>query len=581
MARRSCDGAGLLASFRAAVANLEAHVDEVNELNVYPVPDGDTGSNMLATVRSALAEAEAAESDSVERVAAAISFGALMGARGNSGVITSQIVRGMAEGLASKRHFNGLDLAHALTVGTKTAYAAVGKPVEGTILTVIREAATAAVSAAERENDLDVVLTATVEAAEAAVARTPSLLPILREAGVVDAGGQGLLRMMQGALAYLLGRDVGAPARPAPEPGREAIAARPSTLVPHADEGFGYETMFLVQPHPGQLLDVDAIRLHLQEVGDSVLVAGDPRAVKVHVHNVRPDEIIGFGLGLGSLSRISVENLDNQARDVREGRAAAFTGGLDETAPEMQTTSGSAARNGSTPARRLGAHSDGSTVGVPLAVVAVAAGEGLAAVFESFGVAAVVRGGQSDNPSTGELLAAIDALDADEALLLPNNPNVVLAARQVAELTRVPVQVVPTRNAAEGVAALLALDPSLGAEENAGPMIEAAHAIQTLQVTEAVRDARIAGRRVKKGQTIVLDPDDGLVAVDSDRNRAFLAGLATLRPGFELITLYYGDGADLAEAEGVSKLIVTWRPDLEVELVHGGQPHYRYLVAAE
>jgi dihydroxyacetone kinase-like predicted kinase len=201
MARRSCDGAGLLASFRAAVANLEAHVDEVNGLNVYPVPDGATGSNMAATLRAALAEAEG-RTASVDRVAAAISFGALMGARGNSGVITSQIVRGMAEGLASKRRFNGLDLAHALTVGTRTAYAAVGKPVEGTILTVIREASVAAVEAAERENDLEYVLRATVEAAEGAVARTPSLLPILREAGVVDAGGQGLLRMMQGSLAY-------------------------------------------------------------------------------------------------------------------------------------------------------------------------------------------------------------------------------------------------------------------------------------------------------------------------------------------------------------------------------------------
>jgi len=208
-------------------------------------------------------------------------------------------------------------------------------------------------------------------------------------------------------------------------------------------------------------------------------------------------------------------------------------------------------------------------------------GDGLAAVFESFGVASVVRGGQSANPSTGELLSAIDALDADEVLLLPNNPNVVLAARQVAALTRIPVRVVATRNAAEGVAALLALDPSLDGTENAAPMLEAARAVQTLQVTDAVRDARIGGKKVRKGQTIVLDPDDGLVAVDGDRDRALLAGLQTLRPGFELITLYYGDGADLAEAEAVSQLVAAWRPDVEVELVHGGQPHYRYLVAAE
>jgi dihydroxyacetone kinase-like predicted kinase len=642
MTRRSCDGAGLLRSFRAAVGNLEAHVDEVNGLNVYPVPDGDTGSNMVATVRAALAEAERAGSDSVERVAAAISFGALMGARGNSGVITSQIVRGMAEGMVSKRRFNGLDLAHALTVGTTTAYAAVGKPVEGTILTVIREASVAAVAAAERDNDLEVVLAATVEAAEAAVARTPSLLPILREAGVVDAGGQGLLRMMQGALAYLRGTEVRRePTDRAPEgPARET---RPSTLVAHADEGFGYETMFLLQPHPGQSLDVDSIRTRLQRIGESVLVAGDPRAVKVHVHNERPDEVLAYGLSLGSLSRINVENLDSQARDVRERRAAAFTeerevghheirpaddprAGAPGASPGRNGSSGPAAapdreapaaaialgggRPGGAPASADGRASAGgeTSVGVavmaatepvgpdlatppsppavpdrvaPLAVIAVAAGDGLAAVFESFGVAAVVRGGQAANPSTGELLAAVDRVDAQEVLLLPNNPNVVLAARQVAGMTRIPVHVVPTRNAAEGVAALLALDPALDAAENAGQMMEAAHSIQTLQVTDAVRDARIGGHKVKKGQTIALDPDDGLVAVGGDRDRVVLQALQTLRPGFELITLYYGDGAGLAEAEGVSRLIAAWRPDVEVELVHGGQPHYRYLVAAE
>jgi hypothetical protein len=589
MARRSCDGAGLLASFRAAVANLEAHVDEINDLNVYPVPDGDTGSNMAATVRSALAEAEGADTDSAERVAAAISFGALMGARGNSGVITSQIVRGMAEGLASKRRFNGLDLAHALTVGTQTAYAAVGKPVEGTILTVIREASVAAVEAAERENDLEYVLRATVEAAEAAVARTPSLLPILREAGVVDAGGQGLLRMMQGALAHLLGRSPVTEAARKGEP--QAAAARASTLVPHADEGFGYETMFLLQPHPGHALDVDAIQIHLQSIGDSVLVAGDPRAVKVHVHSERPDGVIAYGLSIGSLSRISVENLDNQARDVRESRAVAFTGGSDISAeliasPAPATTRAPAAAVvvarvvEATPELVAGGATHG-TARLPLAIVAVAAGDGLAAVFESFGVAAVIRGGQSANPSTGELLATIEALDADEVLLLPNNPNVVLAARQVAEMTRVPVRVVPTRNSAEGFAALLAFDPALDATANEGPMTEAARALQTLQVTDAIRDAKIAGHKVRKGQTIVLDPDDGLVAVDNDRNRALLAGLTALTPGYELITLYYGDGADLTEAEGVSQLIGSWRPDVEVELVHGGQPYYRYLVAAE
>ena len=331
MVRRACDGDGLLGAFRAAVANLEAHVDEINALNVYPVPDGDTGSNMLATVQAALEEAEGAAGQPAGRIATAISFGALMGARGNSGVITSQIFRGMAEGLGGKSRFNGLDLAHALSQGSKMAYGAVAKPVEGTILTVIRESADAAVVAAERDNDIETVLTATLDAAEKSVARTPSLLAILREAGVVDSGGQGLYRLFQGSLLHLVGRAPAGAAR-----GRSPGAAvKASTLVAHADEGFGYETMFLLQPNGSGGLDVDAIREHLELIGESVLVAGDSRALKVHVHNERPDAVVAYGLGLGMLSRISIENLDNQARDVRETRAAAFTAA--EVGPDGRT----------------------------------------------------------------------------------------------------------------------------------------------------------------------------------------------------------------------------------------------------
>jgi len=566
MARRACDGAGLLDAFRAAVANLEVHVDEINALNVYPVPDGDTGSNMLATVRAALDEAEAVAGQPADRIAAAISFGALMGARGNSGVITSQIFRGMAEALGGKTRFNGLDLAHALSEGARTAYGAVAKPVEGTILTVIRESATAAVTAAERDDDIETVLGATLGAAERSVARTPTLLAILREAGVVDSGGQGLYRLFQGALLYLAGRS---PAGAVGRRARVGAGAKVSTLVAHADEGFGYETMFLLQPNGAGSLDVDAIRDHLEAIGESVLVAGDARALKVHVHNERPDEVIGYGLTVGTLSRISVENLDNQARDVRESRAASFTGTTPETegtAAAAGTANPGAANGGSIPA---------------LGVLAVAPGDGLAAIFREFGVAAIVQGGQSANPSTGELKAAIDSVQARELIILPNNPNVVLAARQVASLTDRPVVVVPTRNAAEGIAALLALDPQLDAAANASQMTEAARAIQSLVVTEAVRDATIGGRKVKHGQTIALDPDDGLVAVDGDREKAVLAAVASLRPGFELVTIFYGDGADLAEAEAMARRIRAVLPAVDVELRHGGQPFYRYLIAAE
>jgi DAK2 domain fusion protein YloV len=566
MARRACDGKGLIEAFRAAVANLEAHVDEINGLNVYPVPDGDTGSNMAATVRAALEEAEQVADQPAERVAQAISFGALMGARGNSGVITSQIFRGMAEGLGGKQHFNGLDLAHALSQGTKAAYGAVAKPVEGTILTVIREASVAAVTEAERNNDIEAVLVATVEAAEKAVAKTPSLLAILREAGVVDSGGQGLYRLFQGALRHLAGE---APAVAA----RGAAAARPAAaLVAHADEGFGYETMFLLHADPTGRLDVDAIRDHLESIGESVLVAGDARAVKIHVHNERPDQVIAFGLSQGSLSRISVENLDNQARDMRETRAAAFTAEGEDGAPEPATPAAGATMGDST---------NGTGPELPLAVVAVASGEGIADIFRDFGVASVVMGGQSANPSTGELLTALEQVNARQILILPNNPNVVLAARQVATMTDRPVSVVPTRNAAEGFAALLALDPTKDATGNAEPMTQAGRAVQTLAVTEAVRDAAISGKKVKRGQTIVLDPDDGLVAAGNDRDKAVLAAVRALEAGYELITIYYGDGADLAEAEAIARKVGEAASGAEVEVVHGGQPYYRYLIAAE
>ena len=566
MARRSCDGTGLLEAFRAAVANLEAHTDEINGLNVFPVPDGDTGTNMVATVRAALEEAERVGGEPADRVAAAISFGALMGARGNSGVITSQIFRGMSEGLAGKRRFNGLDLAYALSQGTKTAYGAVTKPVEGTILTVIREATDAAVATAERDEDIEAVLRATVEGAEKSVARTPTLLAILREAGVVDSGGQGLYRLFQGALQHLA------------EPGRAAAPARtvtspahaPSTLVAHVDEGFGYETMFLLQATPAHPIDIDALRAYFEEIGESVLVAGDSKAVKIHVHNDRPDLVIAHGLTLGTLSRISVENLDNQARDVREARAESFTGVAAEAA-EPST-------NGTGPALRTDESAPGA---VPLGVVAVAAGDGLAAIFQEFGVAAIVRGGQSANPSTGELLEAIDATDAAEVVVLPNNPNVVLAARQVAAMTKKPVTVIPTRNAAEGFAALLCMDPADGAEANVGPMTEAARSIQTVQVTEAVRDATIGSKKVKRGQTIAMDPDDGLVAANNDAMRCILDAVGTFKPGFELVTVFYGADAHLDEAEDVAKRIQQSLSGIDVELRHGGQPHYRYLISAE
>ena len=587
MARRSCDGAGFLAALRSAVASLEANVDEINSLNVFPVPDGDTGTNMFATVRAALEEADKAGPDAdAERIAQAASYGALMGARGNSGVITSQILQGMALGLAGKRRFNGLDLAHALDAGTKQAYKAVAKPVEGTILTVIREASAAAVATAERDNNVESVLAATLEAAERAVAKTPSLLPVLREAHVVDAGGQGLFRLFQGALEAARGRPTGR----ADESTARRTRVRPDHgAAPSQGEetAFGYETVYLLRARPGQLLDVPAIRAYLETIGESVLVAGDAQVAKVHVHNDLPHLVIEHGLALGTMSRITIENLDGQATDVREAKAAAFVGQAGGSPGAGAMVVPVAVSEGG-PTRRSFADPVPATR-FALGIVAVAPSEGMAAIlvdtataFREYGAFRVVRGGQSANPSTGELLDAVRATQADELLILPNNPNVVLAARQVASMTERPVHVVPTRNCAEGVAALFELDHLRSAEQNAGRMTEAGRDVQTMQVTEAVRDATVSGHKVKKGQVIVLDPDDGLLAVDNDAERAVLAALGRLEPGFSLITIYYGEDSSLDEAERLSRRMHEAFPGLEAaEVKHGGQPHYRYLISAE
>jgi DAK2 domain fusion protein YloV len=507
-----------------------------------------------------------------------------MGARGNSCVIASQILKGMETGMAGKRRFNGLDLAHALDLGAKTAYKAVARPVEGTILTVIREAAAAAVVAAERDNNVEMVLAATVEAAERAVAKTPSLLPILREAHVVDSGGQGLLRLFQGALEAARGR---------PADTAEAVVAgaggprREAATAPVDATEFGYETVFLLRARPGIPLDTYAIQAHLETIGESVLVAGDALMAKIHVHNERPDLVISYGLSLGALSRITVENLDGQAYDVREARAAEFVGVVGGVPSRAVTAATAVAEAGAT-AEDAGPDADPATR-LPLGVVAVAPSDGLAAVltdtaapFREYGAFRIVRGGQTANPSTGELLEAVEATQADALLILPNNPNVVLAARQVMSMTSRPVHVVPTRNVAEGIAALFELDPSLPAEQNAATMTDAGRGLQTMQVTEAVRDATVSGHKVRKGQTIVLDPDDGLLAVDNDAEKAVLAAFARLAPGFGVVTIYYGEDATLDAAEQLAARISAAAPGLEdVELYHGGQPHYRYLISAE
>lgn len=537
---RTAYGEASVVWLRGAAANLSAHVDELNALNVFPVPDGDTGTNMAATARAALQEVEAvpAADRSLPRIAAALRFGALMGARGNSGVILSQIFRGMAEVAENRTRVSGADLAAALQRGSENAYASLGQPIEGTILTVARESADAAVAAAGRDPTFHHVLATAVDAARDSTERTPTLLPILREAGVVDSGGQGLFRLLEGALRAMRGQPI---RQMAPVSLRAAAHAATET------DGFGYETMFLLTA-ADEPLELERIRADLMGLGESVLVAGDELQARVHVHNDQPDRVIGYGLSIGSLTRITVENLDSQALEVAQTGARAFGG-----------------------------------VGLPgegLRVVAIAPGPGLAKAFKSAGASIVIAGGQSANPSAGQIADAIRAAGGNPVVVLPNNPNVRLAAQQaVALVPGVTVVVVPTRTAPEGLSALLSLRADGSAEENAEAMAEAARRVQTLAV--AVRDASLGDRSVQRGEVIVLDAAEGLVAADRDQGRAIEVAVRGLQPGFELLTLYHGEGVSRDEAEGLAAALAEAARGAELEIVDGGQPHYSYFIAAE
>jgi DAK2 domain fusion protein YloV len=555
-------------AFRGAVANLANNVDVVNALNVFPVPDGDTGSNMLATVRSALAEAEALPDveRTLERVADALSFGALMGARGNSGLILSQVLRGMAEAARGKRRAVGADLAVALRRGAETAYGAVAKPVEGTILTVAREAAEAADWGDLLDPGVEVVLKLAVGGAERSVARTPLLLPILHEAGVVDSGGQGLYLLLRGLLLELADAV-------APSLSQVHHAPPPIELLPgHGADAYGYETMFLLTAGE-RPLDVPELRRELDAIGESVMVAGDERAARVHVHNAQPDRVIALGLARGTLTAITVENLDQQAHALATPSSEAPDLAGSVHVEVQHTVPGAPDRPSAPPAAAQEAPA--------LAVVAVAPGRGFARAFASLG-ATTVGGGRSANPSTREIADAIRATGARSVIVLSNDANVHLVARHAAALSEgVDAVVVPTRNAAEGLAAVLALDTRRTPEQNATTMLDAARELQTLHVTRAVRGATMGGQKVRSGQAIALDPDDALLAVGEDQVEVCLEGLGRLRPGFELLTIYRGEPAGAEEASRLVARIGEAHPGVEVELIDGGQPHYAYLIAAE
>lgn len=530
----SYDGYELRGMFSAATRWLDRSAQSINILNVFPVPDGDTGTNMLLTMQAAMEEAATCPDGSAAAISQAMARGSLMGARGNSGVILSQIFRGLAKGLDGKHSFNGNDLAAALVESTAFAYRGMSKPVEGTILTVIREAADAAQTHGTSHNgDLMTTMEAIVDEARASVARTPTLLQVLRQAGVVDAGGQGLYVIFEGILHYLHGEFEETEIAP-------IEAAAGTRQGPAEDTTFGYCTEFLLQ---GENLDLEAIREKLNSIGESVLVVGDESIVRTHLHTFDPGAALSYAISLGVLQQVKVENMDEQHRDF--------------VVAQSQSTSAA------------------------ISAIAVVSGEGLTEAFYSIGATIVVPGGETMNPSVQELLQAVESAPSDNIIILPNNPNVLLAAGQVPELTRKNVKVVPSKTIPQGIASLLVLNHEDDLESNAAAMQKALSTVRSGEITTAVRATEHDGLSIKEGQTIAF-LDRRLVLADGSMTRVVLKLLDMMDVDEGgLITIYYGADTESSEAEHIAEAVREKYFAQEVEVIEGKQPHYNYIVSVE
>jgi DAK2 domain fusion protein YloV len=542
-----CKGQGLKHLLEAGLAWLDHNHQSVNALNVFPVPDGDTGTNMLLTMRSAYDEVVGEDLDHVGRVAQRIAHGALMGARGNSGVILSQIWRGFARKLEELPSFNAHQFAAAMREASETAYKGVVKPVEGTILTVIRQAAEMAEIMARSEDDLGVVFAQVVNRCHQAVAETPRLLKVLADAGVVDAGGQGLTLILEGMVRYMRGEAIGAVA----EPVLEALAIAPA---PHTgDEEYNYDVQFIIK---GRDLDVMTIRDAIDGMGDSTLVVGDTNIIKVHVHVDDPGIPISYGAGKGSLLDVVVENM--QAQYEQFTQTAAGASGIPALAVQRQ-----------------------ELVPGQIAAVAVAPGPGIADIFESLGVSRVVPGGQTMNPSTEEILAAIESLDTDKIVVLPNNKNIIMAAESACEMTSKQCRVIRTRNVPQGVNALLSLDPDGDLNQVVDAMAAASETVATGEITTATRDVTLSGVQVKDGNILGLSNGE-ICSAGPDMERVVRETLDKMEIGSrELLTFYYGAEVNPRDAQEMAAKAQDWYPDVEIEVVDGGQPYYFYIISAE
>jgi DAK2 domain fusion protein YloV len=544
----------------AGAKRLQVNAEYVNSLNVFPVPDGDTGTNMNLSMTSGATAVVNSASDKVGELANVLAKGLLMGARGNSGVILSQLFRGFSKAILDVDTLNAEDLAKALVHGVETAYKAVMKPVEGTILTVARESAKAGERKARQTDDVVEVMSAVVKYGKKALDKTPDMLPVLKEVGVVDSGGQGLLFIYEGFLNALNGEfQADDTYEPSPAEMDEMVNAEHHRSVQGQlateDIKFGYCTEIMVRLGEGPTVDsnfdYDTFRNYLDGIGDSLLVVNDDEIVKVHVHTEHPGEVMNYGQKFGALIKVKVDNMRLQHETILEH---------DEEVAEFEAA----------PTERK-----------PYAVIAIAAGEGVQELFKSLGAAYVISGGQTMNPSTEDILKAIKEVNADQVIILPNNKNIFMAADQAAEVADVPVVVVPSKTVSQGMTAMLAFNGEQSLEENKTAMTEMLDSVVSGQITNAIRDTAIDGVEIHEGDYLGM-VDGKIILSEADKYQATLDTLnKMISEDIEIITIIVGEEGTQAEAEKLSEAIEASYPDLEVEIHEGKQPVYPYLLSAE
>ena len=548
-------GSDLRQAMRGAVAYLELYRDAANALNVFPVPDGDTGTNMLLTLRAGAGRMEQDADGGAGGVAESVAAGAFWGARGNSGVILSQLLRGFADGVGDAAAIDAARLAAAWRAAADSAYQAVSQPREGTMLSVIRGAADAADAVKDvGEEDAIAVWQAAYDGAVAALARTPEQLPVLREAGVVDSGGLGVVAIIGGALRHLQGetgpavdlglRSVGGVIDPAQT---DSVAVAADFLDAHEAAEYGYCTQFVIH---GQELNSDLLRAGFEAIAESTVVVGGGAAVRVHVHTADPGSALTYGVGYGELDEVKIDNMSLQNRDWA-----------------------SAHRERVRPA----------AIRAGVSVIAVASGPGLAALFQDAGCAAIIPGGQTLNPSASEIIDAARQAATGEVIVLPNNHNVILTAAQAADADtgEIALHVVATRSMPQGTAAMLGFNPEMPVAANLANMEAARMAIETLEITQAVRDSTVDGSPVREGQFMAIR--DGQLAGLADTAEGVLQeGLGSCQVSDEsIITLYWGAEASAARAFRLQEKLEAQWPGVQVDVYEGGQPHYPYLVSVE